>query len=95
MTVAVKLGYKVVDQTGATSLIKSGPAGFFGFTVVTSTAATISVYDGTSASGTLIYSKTGLAVGDAPVQFGGNGFALGVGLFVVVGGTGSVSVLFT
>lgn len=94
MTVAVKLGYKVVDQAGTASLIKSNPAGFFGFTCLTSTAATIAVYDGTSASGTLIYSKSALAVGDV-VHFGGNGIATGNGLFVVVGGTGSVAVLFT
>ena len=91
---ANKLGYAKVDQTGAGSLVKRGPTGFFGGTVVSSTAATITVYDNTSATGDILFQKTGLTAGEV-ISFGGLGFAAKVGLYVVVGGTGLVNILYT
>lgn len=90
---AEKIGYATI--TNATPVtVKQGPAGFFGFTVTASTSASITVYDNTAASGTPLYSKTGLALGET-VHFGGLGFAAKNGLHVVVGGTGTVNVLYT
>jgi hypothetical protein len=88
MAYSDKLGYQVVANT--TTVIKATPAGFFGL-VVTSTG-NVAVYDGLSANGVLLYSKTGAAVGDV-VHFGGNGIATNTGLTVVA--TATVNVLYT
>lgn len=84
-----KLGYQVVTNTTAT--IKPTPAGFFGLSITG--AGNVTVYDNASAaSGVVLYSKTGAAVGDV-VHFGGNGIAANNGLTVVT--TGTVVVLYT
>ena len=90
---ANKLGYQVATQA-AGLLVKSGPAGFFGFTVTASTAGTITVYDGLTNAGTVVFTKTSLAVGEV-VHFGGNGLALNTGLYVVAGGTATIVILYT
>jgi hypothetical protein len=88
MAFSEKLGYAVVTNT--TAIVKYTPAGFFGLTVVG--AGNVAVYDGLSASGVLLYSKTGAAVGDV-VHFGGNGISANTGLTVVA--TATVNVLYT
>ena len=87
--IADKLGY-FNQGTTAGVLIKSGPAGLFGI-VSTVTGGAVTIYDNTSAAGTILYTKT-LAVGDV-VHFGGLGIAAKLGLFIVV--TGTVNVLYT
>lgn len=86
---ADKLGYHN-QATTAGAQIKTGPAGLFGI-ISTVTGGAVTIYDGTSTSGTILYTKT-LAVGDV-VHFGGLGLAAKKGLFIVV--TGTVNVLFT
>ena len=88
-----KVGYRNVTQAAAVT-VKAGPAGLFGIVVTASTAATVTVYDNTAASGTVLYAKTALAVGET-INFGGIGIAAKNGLHVVVGGTGTVNVLYT
>ena len=88
-----KIGYKTVTQAAAAT-VKTGPAGLFGIVVTASTAGTVTVYDNTAASGTVLFTKTALSVGDV-IQFGGVGIAAKNGLHVVVGGTGTVNVLYT
>jgi hypothetical protein len=87
---ADRLGY---FNTGITAgkQIKTGPAGLFGI-ISTITGGAVTVYDGTSTSGTILYTKT-LAVGDV-VHFGGNGIQANSGLFVVVA-AGTVNILYT
>jgi hypothetical protein len=68
------VGYKAVATN---TLIKTGPAKFYG--LIANDAATVTIYDNTAASGTIIYTKT-LAAGDV-VQLGGVGIALGTGLY--------------
>lgn len=87
--IATKIGYHNQDTT-AGAQIKTGPSGLFGI-VSTVTGGSCVIYDGTSASGTLLYSKT-LTVGDV-VHFGGLGLAAKAGLFIVV--TGTVNVMYT
>lgn len=88
-----KVGYRKVTQAAAAT-VKSGPAGLFGIVVTASTAGTVTVYDNTAASGDVLYAKTALAVGET-INFGGIGIAAKNGLHVVVGGTGTVNVLYT
>lgn len=88
-----KLGYANVTQAAAAT-VKSGPAGLFGIVVTVSTAGTVTIYDNTAASGTVLFTKSSLAVGDV-IHFGGNGIAAKNGLHVVVGGTGTVNILYT
>ena len=59
---------------------------------LTLTGGTITVYDGTTTGGVVLYSKT-LAVGDV-VHFGGNGIAAKNGLFLVVS-AGTVVIMYT
>lgn len=86
---ADKLGYHN-QATTAGAQIKTGPAGLFGI-ISTVTGGAVAIYDGTSTSGTILYTKT-LTVGEV-VHFGGLGLAAKRGLFIVV--TGTVNVLFT
>lgn len=88
-----KVGYATVTQAAATT-IKTGPAGLFGVVVAASTSASVTVYDNTSATGTVLLTKSSLAVGET-INFGGIGIAANKGLHVVVGGTGTVNVLYT
>lgn len=83
-----KIGYRQIASTS--SLVKSGPTGFFG--VICVVAGTVIIYDNTAASGTIIFTKT-MAVGDE-VDFGTGGVALGTGLYVNAG-TGTFNVMFT
>lgn len=79
------VSYATVTQAAA-STVKSGPAKLFGIIVTASTTGTVTIYDNTAASGTVLFTKTGLAVGDV-IQFGGLGIAAKSGLHVVCGGT--------
>lgn len=88
--VSPKLGYKSQGVT-AGAQIKTGPAGFYGITS-TITGGAVTVYDGTSTGGTILFTKT-LTVGEV-VTFGGNGIAAGTGLFVVVA-AGTVVIIYT
>ena len=88
-----KLSYANVTQAAAAT-VKTGPAGLFGIIVTASTSGTITVYDNTAASGTVLFTKTTLAVGEV-IHFGGLGIAAKNGLHVVVGGTGTVNILYT
>lgn len=93
MGMMVKLGYKPVTQAAGV-LLKTGPAGLGGITVVSSTAASITIYDNTSPSGNIVFTKSSLVAGDV-VAFGNFLVAAGNGLFAVVGGTGTVNVFYT
>jgi hypothetical protein len=86
------VSYANVTQAAASTL-KTGPAKFVGFTVTASTSGSITVYDNTSAAGTVLFTKSSLTVGDV-VHFGGFAIAAKNGLHVVVGGTGTVNVLY-
>ena len=88
-----KLSYANVTQAAAAT-VKAGPAGLFGITVTESTSGTVTVYDNTAASGTVLFTKTTLAVGEV-IHFGGLGIAAKKGLHVVVGGTGTVNIIYT
>ena len=74
MTLAY-VGYKA---TSANVLVKTGPTKFYG--LIGTAAATVTVYDNTAASGTIVYTKT-LAAGES-INFGGVGVALNNGMYV-------------
>lgn len=90
---ADKLGYANVTQAAA-STVKTGPAGLYGIIVTASTSGSVTIYDNTGATGTVLFTKSSLSAGDV-IHFGGNGIAAKNGLHVVVGGTGTVNVLYT
>ena len=83
---ATRLGY---FNSGATAgvQIKVGATGFYGV-VSTITGGAVTVYDGTSTSGKILFTKT-LAVGEV-IHFGGLGYAANQGLFLVTSGTVNV-----
>lgn len=91
--IAPKLGYAEVTQAAPTA-ISTGPSGLYGITVTASTGGTITIYDNTSAAGTILFTKTGLSVGET-IHFGGLGIAAKNGLYVSPGGTCTVIVLYT
>lgn len=86
------VGYRNVTQAAAATL-KTGPAKLFGLMVTASTAGTVTIYDNTAASGTVLFTKSSLAVGEV-IHFGGVGLAANTGLHVVCGGTATVNVMF-
>lgn len=86
------VGYKKVTQAAAATL-KTGPAKLFGLTVTASSSGTVTIYDNTAASGTVLFTKSSLAVGDV-IHFGGVGVAASNGLHVVCGGTATVNVMY-
>ena len=88
--IADKLGYKSQGVTAGVQ-IKLGPAGLFGI-ISTITGGAVTIYDGTSTSGTILFTKT-LTVGEV-IHFGGLGIAANAGLFIVVA-AGTVNVLYT
>jgi len=87
--VGSRLGYAKVS--GAPALVTSGPAALFGIVGVTSVASCI-VYDSIAASGNILWSGA-LTLGQV-VHFGGQGIAVGNGLYVSVGGAETVNILF-
>ena len=86
------VSYATVTQAAA-STVKTGPSKLVGIVVTASTSGTVTVYDNTSATGTVLFTKSSLAVGDV-IHFGGVSIAAKSGLHVVVGGTGTVNVLY-
>lgn len=92
---ADKIGYKQVDQSAGVQ-VKKGPAGLFGLIVVNSTSGSVIIYDTDTGTptGNILYQKASLAQG-ADLIFSGIGMAAQKGLYVVVGGTATINVLFT
>lgn len=88
-----KIGYANVTQAAAAT-VRTGPAGLFGIIVTASTAGIVTIYDNTAASGTVLFTKSALAVGEV-IHFGGKGIAAKNGLHVVCGGTATVNVMYT
>ena len=83
--------YAKVTQAAAAT-VKSTRGEFYGFTVVSSSSGTITVKDGGS-SGTTIFAATALTAGQV-VTFGGCGILCKNDIYVSVGGTADVTVLF-
>ena len=81
---------KVTQAAAATVKITRGE--FYGFTVVSSSSGTITVKDGGS-GGTTIYTATGLTAGQV-VHFGGCGILCDNDIYISVGGTAEVTVLY-
>ena len=86
------VGYRQVTQAAAAT-VKDGPAKLCGVVVVASTAGTITIYDNTTNSGTVLFTKSSLTVGEV-IHFGGLGVSANRGLHVVCGGTATVNVLY-
>lgn len=89
--VAPKLGYLSQATTAGVQVGSAGPRGLFSITS-TVTGGAVTVYDGTSTSGIILFTKT-LAVGDV-IHWGGIGLAAKNGLFVVVA-AGTVVIQYT
>lgn len=91
MSTATKLSYANQGVTAGVQIGPVGPRGFYGV-VSTITGGAVTVYDGTSTGGTILFTKT-LAVGDI-IHFGGLGIAAKAGLFLVVA-AGTVNIIYT
>lgn len=89
--ISSKLSYLNQGVTAGVQVGTAGPRGLFGI-VSTITGGAVTVYDGTSTGGTILFTKT-LAVGDV-IHFGGIGIAAKNGLFLVVA-AGTVNLIYT
>ena len=89
--IGVNIQYRQVTQAAAATL-KPTTGDFFGCTVNSSTSGTVTVYDGTSTAGTVVFTKS-VSAGDI-VHFGGVGIRCGNGIHVVVAGTATLNVLY-
>lgn len=88
--IAPSLSYFNSGVTAGVQVGPTGPRGLYGI-VSTVTGGAVTIYDNTSAAGTILYTKT-LAVGDV-VHFGGLGIRAKNGLFLVVA-AGTVNILY-
>jgi len=92
MTMIVpKLSYLNQGATAGVQVGAVGPRGFHGI-VSTITGGAVTVYDGTSTGGVILFTKT-LAVGDI-INFGYFGIAAKNGLFLVVS-AGTVNLMYS
>lgn len=89
--IAPKIGYVSQGTTAGAQIGTAGPAGLFSITS-TITGGAVTIYDGTSTSGTILFTKT-LTVGDV-IHWGGVGLAAKNGLFAVVA-AGTVVIQYT
>lgn len=96
LLVAPAAGYTQETANG-TYTLKSGPGVFYGATVtVAGSADTVTVYDNTSGSGTVLVPSTSIAsAGPVTTNFPtGIGVRFTLGLTVVMAGTTSPTILF-
>lgn len=89
--VAPALGYLNQGVTAGVQVGAAGPRGLYGI-ISTVTGGAVTIYDNTSAAGTILYTKT-LTVGDV-IHFGGLGIRAKNGLFLVVA-AGTVNVIYS
>lgn len=89
--VAPALSYWNQTTTAGIQVGPRGPRGLYGI-VSTVTGGAVTIYDNTSAAGTILYTKT-LAVGDV-IHFGGLGIRAKNGLFLVVA-AGTVNIIYS
>ena len=88
--IAPSLGYYNSGVTAGVQVGPAGPRSLYGV-ISTITGGAVTVYDGTSTGGTILFTKT-LAVGDV-IHFGGLGIRAKAGLFLVVA-AGTVNVIY-
>ena len=84
----MSLAYVGYKSTAVNALVKTGPTKFYG--LIANAAAVVTIYDNTSAAGTVMSTKT-LAAGDV-VNFGGIGIALNSGMYAAT--TGAIIVMY-
>jgi hypothetical protein len=89
--VAPALSYLNQATTAGVQVGTAGPRSLYGI-ISTVTGGAVTVYDGTSTGGVILFTKT-LAVGDV-IHFGGLGIRAKNGLFLVVG-AGTVNVIYS
>jgi hypothetical protein len=88
--IAPALGYWNQGVTAGIQVGTAGPRSLYGI-ISTITGGAVTVYDGTSTGGVILFTKT-LVVGDI-IHFGGLGIRAKNGLFLVVG-AGTVNVIY-
>lgn len=89
--IAPALSYLNQATTAGVQVGTAGPRGLYGI-ISTVTGGAVTIYDGTSTGGVILFTKT-LAVGDV-IHFGGLGIRAKNGLFLVVG-AGTVNVIYS
>lgn len=80
--------YKALTASG---LVKTGAGVIGGFLVTASSSLTLKAWDNTSAATTVIFDTTGTVSANTYIPCPA---AFSTGLYVTVGGTGSVTVLY-
>lgn len=83
--------YAEVTQAAAAT-VKSARGELCGFICTTSASGTLTIYDNTAASGTLIYSALAITAGQTVLI--NPPMIMTKGIHVAVGGTGNVKVLY-
>jgi hypothetical protein len=79
-------------NTAASALIKTGAGNIYGIIINSHTSGTLKLWDNTAASGTVICETITLAVGERSIPFFGASF--GTGLYVTIGGTANITVIY-
>ena len=91
MFAGIPVSYKQVTQAAAAT-VKPTMGDVYGVTVNSSTSGTVTIRDG-GASGTIVFVSGTLTAGQV-IHFGGCGIRCGTDIYVSVGGTATVNVLY-
>lgn len=91
MIVSEPVTYAIVTQAAAAT-VKATRGEFYGILVNSSTSGTVTVKDGGS-GGTTVFTSGTLAAGQV-ITFGGIGVLCKTDIYVTVGGTANVTVLY-
>lgn len=76
----------------ASALIKTGSGRVHGIVVNSHTSGTLKLWDNTAASGTVLFETITLAAGERWIPFFGATF--GTGLYLTIGGTANVTIMY-
>ncbi len=98
-TVVVKGGASINRTLTASSLanstaalIKSGAGKLDGIVINSHTTGSVAIYDGLTSAGSLMHSTISFASGERSIPFFGEIF--GTGLYVSLGGTAAISIMY-
>lgn len=83
----------VVLNMSASAQVKAGSGIFYGFTVNSNSSGTIKVWDALTATGRVIMNTYTFPAGSSVVTLPASA-VFGTGLFVTIGGTADISVLY-
>lgn len=82
------------SDIAASGLVKTGAGRFFGFMVNSNSSGTVKVWDNTAGSGTVIFNTITLPAGSTAIFVLPVAVRFTTGLYITIGGTADITVLY-